>query len=39
MVPAVEAHSHKVLPPLYASVEGAGAGGALLQPARHHADV
>ncbi|CAB3220043.1 unnamed protein product [Arctia plantaginis] len=38
---SVEAHSHKVLPPLYAAVE-AGAGGAtplLLLPARHQADM
>ncbi|XP_045456794.1 transcription factor elt-1-like [Melitaea cinxia] len=34
---SVEAHSHKVLPPLYAAVEGAGAGAPLLLlPARHH---
>lgn len=41
VVLAVEAHSHKVLPPLYAAVE-AGAGGAtplLLLPARHQADM
>ncbi|XP_047542126.1 uncharacterized protein LOC125074733 isoform X3 [Vanessa atalanta] len=38
---SVEAHSHKVLPPLYAAVEGAGAGAPLLLlPAtRHHADL
>ncbi|KAM3957115.1 LOW QUALITY PROTEIN: uncharacterized protein ACR2FA_008905 [Aphomia sociella] len=39
---AVEAHSHKVLPPLYAAVE-AGAGGAapllLLPAARHQAEM
>ncbi|XP_046974447.1 transcription factor GATA-6-like isoform X1 [Vanessa cardui] len=38
---SVEAHSHKVLPPLYAAVEGAGAGAPLLllPAARHHADL
>ncbi|XP_048005711.1 transcription factor GATA-6-like isoform X1 [Leguminivora glycinivorella] len=36
----VEAHSHKVLPPLYAAVEGgAGPGLLLLPPARHHPDM
>ncbi|XP_060810273.1 transcription factor GATA-6 isoform X2 [Amyelois transitella] len=41
----VEGHAHKVLPPLYAAVESAGAGGAggqpllLLPPARHQADM
>lgn len=35
---AVEAHSHKVLPPLYAAVE-AGAPLLLLPAARHQSDM
>ncbi|CAH2069212.1 unnamed protein product, partial [Iphiclides podalirius] len=36
---SAEAHSHKVLPPLYAAVEGAAGPLLLLPAARHHSDA